>query len=96
MQLVFKFKKEDLEKVKEALLKDDLASRGSISFKEGRAIGLEDYYLLYSGTEEQCKRVEELLKELSEKLENEKKEEIIEKIKKDEEKALEGFGSIFG
>jgi len=98
MEIVVKMKKENLQKVKNLLLKDETVSRASIIFKEGKSLGLEneDYYCYISGTEEACKRVEELIKELGEIVKNEEKKKVIEKIREEEESAMKGFGSIFG
>jgi len=74
-------------------------------FKEGSIIGKEGYYCYLSGTEEQCKRALELIKEktetdeiieLAEEANDEEKEKLINKIKEEENKAIEGFGNILG
>lgn len=96
MEILLKFERRDLEKIKDVLLKDDVVSRASIIFKEGKAIGEKDYYCLISGLEEQCKKALELVKDMVEEVKNEKKDKIIKKVKEEEEKANEGFGLIFG
>ncbi len=95
MEIVLKIEK-NLEKIKDILLKDDTISRASITFKEGRLFGEEGFYFLISGSEEQCKRALELTKNIAEEIKNEKKDEIIKKIKEEEEIANEKFGLIFG
>ncbi len=96
MEVVLKFDKKDLQRVKEILLKDEVVSRASIIFKEGEIIGEENYYCYISGLEEQCKRALELTKDIAKEAEKEEKNKVIEKIKEEEERANEGFGAIFG
>ena len=95
MDLLLEFGKESLAKIKEILLNDDVVSRASIIFKDGSMLGYEDKYFCYIyGTEEQIERAKELVKDLAKESEN--KEEIIKKIKEEEERANIGFGAIFG
>ena len=98
MEEILKIKKEDLQRVKEMLLKDEQVSRASIVFKEASGLGFEgeDYYCYLSGPDELIKKAKELVKELSEEVGEKDKKEIIKKIKEEEEKAMTGFGSIFG
>jgi len=98
MEEILKIKKENLQKVKEMLLKDEQVSRASIVFKEASSLGFEgeDYYCYLSGPDELIKKAKELVKELSEEVGEKDKKEIIKKIKEEEEKAMTGFGSIFG
>jgi|SRR3972149_409728 len=86
-----------LQKAKDLLLKDDVVSRASIMWKEAKSFGFsEGYYIYMSGTEEQVKRAAELAKELLKEVKDKEREEVIRKIKEEQEKALEGFGGIFG
>ncbi|MEM5790695.1 MAG: hypothetical protein QXP77_01450 [Candidatus Aenigmatarchaeota archaeon] len=96
MEVLIKFERKYLEKVKDALLKDDTVSRASVIFKEGKALGEEDCYCLISGLEEQCKKALELVKDMTKEVKIEEKDKIIKKIKEEEEKANESFGFIFG
>jgi len=96
MEIVLQFKSENFAKGKDALLTDDIVGRASLVFKEGSIIGKDGYYCYLSGTEEQCKRALELVKELAEEVKDEKKSQLINKIKEEEDKAIEGFGSILG
>jgi len=86
----------DAKKVKELLFKDEIVSRASILYKDGKEFGKEGFVFVISGTEEQCKKTKELVKELVEELKDEEKEEIIEKIEEEQAKAAEGFGFIIG
>jgi len=85
---VFVVPKEEKAKVQQRIREDDLISRQSLTFRE---IG-EKFYLIVEGSEEAIERIE---KEFG--LERaEDKEKILEEIKKEEESAMQGFGSIFG
>jgi len=105
MEIVLKIESKNYAKVKDILLTDDIISRSSMIFKEGSIIGKEGYYCYLSGTEEQCKRALELIKqktetdeiiELAEESDEKEGKEIINKIKEEENKAIEGFGNILG
>lgn len=105
MEIVLKIEAKNYQKVQEILLKDDIISRASMTFKEGSIIGKDGYYCYLSGSEEQCKRALVLIKEKTESGEvvelakeavKKEKEELINKIKEEEDKAIEGFGGIIG
>ena len=105
MEIVLKIESKNYAKVKDILLTDDIVSRSSMIFKEGSIIGKEGYYCYLSGTEDQCKKALELIKEktetgeiveLAEKANDKEKKELINKIKEEEDKAIEGFGNIIG
>jgi len=96
MEVVFFVEKKSYARVKDALLKDDIVSRASVVFKEASSLGFDKdgYYCYVSGTEEACNKARELVKDLV-TIPRESKE-VIEKIKSEEESAIEGFGGIFG
>ncbi|MEM5794183.1 MAG: hypothetical protein QXS48_01975 [Candidatus Aenigmatarchaeota archaeon] len=96
MEIVLQVETKDYQKVREILLKDDLVSRASVTFREGKGYGGEGYFCFIFGSEEQCKKALEVTKELAKEIKDEEKEKLISKIKEEENKALEGFGSIFG
>ena len=98
MELILKFEKQNLQKVKDVLLKDEVVSKASITFKESKSLGFEsDYYYCYiSGLDEACDKAKELTKDLAEVVNEKDAKEIIEKIKSEEESAMTGFGDIFG
>jgi len=107
MEIVLRMKMDSYEKMKNKLLKDDLVSRASMTFKETKAVDQsEGYYCYISGTEEQCKKALEMMKDrnpktgeefvYAEEVSGKEKEKVIEKIKGEEEKASEAFGGIFG
>ena len=98
MEMVLKIKKQNLQKVKDILLKDETVSRASIMFKESKSLGLDGdhYYCYISGLDEACDKAKKLTKDLAEVVNEKNTKEIIEKIKSEEESAITGFGDIFG
>lgn len=97
MEIVLQVETKDYQKLRDILLKDDTASRASIVFKEGSIVSKKNcYYCHIAGTEEQCKKALELTKELVREVKDKEKEEIINKIKEEEKRAIEGFGDILG
>jgi len=101
MELLLLIKTENYPKVKDILLKDDVVSRASIKFKEAKEFEKEGYFCYVSGLEEQCKKASEIIKDeegniLAEEIKGKDKEKIINKFKEEENRAMEGFGGIFG
>ncbi len=98
MEIIFKIEKQNLQKVKDILLKDETVSKASINFKESKGLGLvgDHYYCYISGLDEACEKAKELTKDLAEVVNEKAAKEIIEKIKSEEESAMTGFGDIFG
>ena len=104
MEIVLQIESKNYQKVKEILSKDDIVSRSSMTFKEASIIEKEGYYCYISGTDEQCKRALEIIKEkneetgeeveLAKEASTEEKEKVMNKIKEEEDKAIEGFGGI--
>ncbi|MCD6381774.1 MAG: hypothetical protein J7L43_02235 [Candidatus Aenigmarchaeota archaeon] len=95
MKIVF-FTKEKT-KVDDIVKKDDLISRQSLLWRSADSLGINDkegYFLLIEGSEEAIEKAKNLLKDLAEVVKDD--EEIIKKIKEDEEKAMVGFGNILG
>lgn len=97
MEIVFEVEKSNFSEVREILLKDDVVSRASIVFRESGSLGLDnDNYLVYvSGLDEACGKAKELLKELGKEADQKLKEQVIEKIKEDEDSVASGFGTLF-
>ncbi|MEM5836512.1 MAG: hypothetical protein QW451_02035 [Candidatus Aenigmatarchaeota archaeon] len=98
MEIVLWLEQKNLQNVKDALLKDDEISRASIIFKEAKTLtNKQGYYCYISGTEEQCKKVLEKIKEkeIAKRVEEEEEKSVIQKIKEESEKADVGFGFIF-
>ena len=97
METLLLLESKNLQKTKDLLLKDDVVSRASIMWREAKSFGIsEGYYCYISGTDDQVKRAIELSKELTKEAKDKEKKAVISKIKEEQEKALEGFGGIFG
>jgi len=84
------------QKVLQLLKSDETVSKTSIIFKEGSIIGKNGYYFYISGLSEACKKAIEITKDLVKVVEGDEKERVIDAIKKEESKALDGFGAILG
>ena len=101
MEVVLHVEGDKYIKLKEKLLKDEIVNRASIVFKDAKQFGKDSGYLcIVIGTDDRCERAKELAKdeegnELAAEVTSEEKEEILKKIKEEENKAIEGFGSIF-
>ncbi len=95
MEEVFIVKKENVDKAIEVLKKDEKTSMLSIVIRQLKNLGFEseDFCIYVSGLEEYVKKAKELLKNIAEI--SKEKEKIIEKIKEEEQKAFESFGSLF-
>jgi uncharacterized protein YaaR (DUF327 family) len=91
-------KKENAKKVEEILKNDEIASKQSIKIRDAKSLGFDEdgSFLLIDGTEEGIEKCKELVKEFIEEIEKERLEEAKKKIMDEEEKAMEGFGNIFG
>lgn len=106
MEVLIQIDTKNYQKVKDMLLKDDVVSRSSVIFKDAKQYGgKEGYYCYISGLENQCKRALDLVKqkdkegeiiELGKEVTGKDKEEFVKKIKEEEDRAMEGFGGIFG
>lgn len=98
MKAVFFINMGDYPKVKNLVYADDLVSRQTINFRESRALGFkkDGYYLEIDGSHDAIKKVKEILGPLAKEAEGKEKEDVLRKIKEEEEKAAEGFGSLFG
>ncbi len=93
---VFIVNSENKNKAELLLRGDDLIGRQSITVRLATALGLKEdgYFILINGSDESIKKAEELLKGVAEKYKDGKI--VIEKIEKEEDSAIEGFGNIIG
>lgn len=93
---VFIVGSENKNKAEMLLRSDDLISRQSITVRLATALGIKEdgYFILIDGSDESVKKAEELLKGVAEKYKN--RETVIEKIKEQEDSAIEGFGNVLG
>jgi len=96
MEMLLLVESKNLQKAKDLLMKDDVVSRASITWKEAKSFGFSDgYYCYVTGTEEQIKKAVELSKEIAKEVKDKERETVISKIKEEHDRALEGFGAIF-
>jgi hypothetical protein len=98
MKAVFFINMGDFPKVKNMVYADDVLSRQTINFRESRALGFkkDGYYLEIDGSHEAISKAKELMGPLAKEADAKEKEEVLRKIKEEEDKAAEGFGSLFG
>ena len=83
-------------KAEMAVKQDELVSRGSITIKVPSALDIREsgYFLIIEAPEESIKKAEGLLKDLGKKYEG--REKVLKKLKEQEDRAVEGFGSVLG
>ena len=104
MKALFHTTGENYRKLKEIFLADEEINRASISSKEATQFGFDSgYVILVEGDEKRTNKAieiaikeEENKKPYAKEIKGEKKEEILKQIKSEEDKAIEGFGGIFG
>lgn len=92
-------KKAELKKILEAdPYAEDSFARTGYKIRDGASLeeDKDKTYLYISASEDFLKKADEKLKNIAKPLEGEKAEKIIGKIKKEEESAESGLGSIFG
>jgi hypothetical protein len=92
-------KKADLMKLLEAEpYKEDSFARLGYKVKDGASLeeDKEKLYVYISASEDFVKKADEMLKEVATPASQEVQDRVGEKIRKEEEEAESGFGSIFG
>ena len=96
MKEVLFVKSENKSKVEDILKKDDIISRGSITIRAAASLDIDEdgYFFILDMPESSIKRAEELTKDVAEKYKHGDK--VIEKVREEEDKAIEGFGNILG
>lgn len=78
-------------------MNDEISSKANIVFKDAKLLtGKSGYYIRVIGTEDQLNRIKELIGEASKEIDAREVEEVLKKIKEEDENVLTGFGSIFG
>jgi hypothetical protein len=99
MEWIAFVKKENVAKAEGAIRDDtDFAAKESITVRDARVLDFEKNgsFFLISGTDEGVERCKELIKEFVEETPEDELNKAREKIKKEGEKAAEGFGGLFG
>lgn len=94
MEVLLFTERNNYKKLEERLKKDELVSGASIRIRTASDFGKEGFYFLVEGTEDKIQKTKEIAKDLAIIVEGEEKKRVIEKIKEEEEKALEGFGFL--
>ncbi|MBI4895392.1 MAG: hypothetical protein HY831_02760 [Candidatus Aenigmarchaeota archaeon] len=96
MREVFLVSGEKRMKAEDALKKDDLTGRQSISIRMCSSLGFKDegFFIIFDGTEESLKKARELIKEFT--IEYKNKDDVLKKYDDEEERASHGFGFIMG
>ncbi|MBU0532782.1 hypothetical protein KKB44_04805 [Candidatus Micrarchaeota archaeon] len=92
-------KKADVAKILEAdPYGEDSFARAGYKVKDGTVLDedKDKIYIYLSASEEFIKKADEKLKDVAKPASEEKEKRVAEKIKKEEEQAEAGFGSIFG
>jgi hypothetical protein len=98
MEVVFEVEKSEFSKARDVLLKDEMVAKASVIFKDASTFGIDRnvYFVYVAGLDEACGKAKELMKELGKEVSDDLKEQIVSKIKQEEDSAATGFGSIFG
>lgn len=104
MDMVMLIEPKSYERVRGILMRNELISKASVSFKEASITGKEGYYFYISGSEEQCNEVQKIAGVINsfagagimKDVKGDEKDQVIDTIKEEESKAIEGFGGIFG
>lgn len=99
MNIVFEIAPEKKSEAELMAKGDDIISRQSITIRSADSLGISGktgnvYILIIDGSEIAIKRAREILKDMAK--ESDHADEIMEIVKADEDRAAEGFGSIFG
>ena len=96
MDIVLEVEKSNATKLKDALNKDNVTTRASITFKDGSIIGKDNQLCKISGTDEVIAKAKEISKDLAKEADEKTRDEFLAKLKEEEERASEGMGGIFG
>ncbi len=97
MDLVLYVQQQNVEKLKQLLFADDMVSKANIIVHEASSFGKEGgFFVRVLGEKAHCKKALELSKDLATKVTGAEKKSLLNKIKEESEKSLEGFGGIFG
>jgi len=95
VEVILYAKRENAEKLRNILLKDEVVSKANVIFKDAETMNKEGFYIRVMGNEEQCKKAIELSKDLAEEVTGEEREKILEIMRKEDEEMLSGFSGVF-
>ncbi len=98
MQLLYFIPNQNFESVKNALLKDDKVSRMSILFRDAKSFGKKESgsYISLSGLDDAAEKAKTIIGEQGNLVEGKEKEDVLSRIRMEEEATEQGFGTIFG
>ncbi len=96
MKTVFLVSADKKNKAEIVLKADDLVSRGSIVVRSASSLDIAEdgYFIIVEASENATKKAKELVKDLAAVYD--KATLVIEKMREQEEAAIEGFGNIIG
>lgn len=94
MDVLFFVERKNYKRLEEDLKKDDLVSGASITIREASDFGRNGFYFLIEGTDDKIEKAREIARNVAIEIEKEEKKKVIEKIREEEERALEGFGFL--
>ncbi len=82
----------------DVLLQDDVVSRQSVVARDAKSLGLlgEDRYVIVEGSDAGVARAVELLKDIVKPLDGPAAEDVLRRIRSQDDEAASGMGLIFG
>lgn len=95
MEIVLHTQPQNIEKLRSMLFSHELVSRANILVREASFAGKEGYYVRILGSEDQCREALSVSKDIAEEVVGNEKEEVLKKIKEEDEKVLEGIEGLF-
>ncbi len=97
MEALYFVESSKFQDVENLLLKDDLVSRQSLTFRAAANYGLKDDGTLVriSGSDEGLEKAEELIGGKGKLMKGPEKERILKLMKDEEDSIAQGFGTIF-
>ncbi len=97
MDAVYFISREKFQDVENALLKDDVLSRQSLTFRNAAIFGSKDDAICVkiSGSDEAMDKAKELIGKNGKTVEGKEKEKILKQIAEEEDAVAQGFGAIF-
>ena len=97
MDAVYFISREKFQDVENALLKDDVLSRQSLTFRNAAVFGSKEdaVCIKISGSDEAMDKAKELVGKDGKLIEGKEKERILKQITEEEDAVAQGFGSIF-
>lgn len=97
MDAVYFIPRQDFSEVEQILLKDDVVSRQSLTFRNAANFGAKEDAICVkiSGSDDALAKAKELIGKKGKPIEGKEREKILKQIADEEEAVAQGFGSIF-